>query len=465
MTSPVLVTGGTGRLGRSVVAQLVDAGHDVRVLARRQRDAQPQVTFFTGDLRRERGHRRGRAWRRGGPLHSRDQHEGRREGDNEPGDRGGQGRLALRAAIHRRHRLHGAVGVCEDQARGRAESLEQRPAVDDPAGDPVLQLLLREFPEASEVPAGGASAQGFPCAAGRFPRGRGAARRARARRARRGAPDMSGPEISSWKDLFGSHLAAAHQRKLVVPMLVPGSKAVRTALCSRRRATPKGPGPGTSSWPRNCRSSAAGWTPPRGSTAPESSLHRTALSASPDRLGTNDLDSRRSTPVEARMKSPAIIIPDAMTAIRSLNEAVQQGAVPQRTLDPGAPANQPDQRLQRLPGRGGQGQGKTARQTNGSSHCPPGGIPRTSATPSAPPWPSPKPSPGSATGPIPYLTRSGRGRPALRRKANGRTGLVDRHRERLQPRQRRHQASPRRMGPREARIAPLGTPSGGTARC
>ena len=30
---------------------------------------------------------------------------------------------------------------------------------------------------------------------------------------------------------------------------------------------------------------------------------------------------------------PGIVIPDAMTAIRSLNDAVQQGGVPQRTLD------------------------------------------------------------------------------------------------------------------------------------
>jgi AhpD family alkylhydroperoxidase len=37
--------------------------------------------------------------------------------------------------------------------------------------------------------------------------------------------------------------------------------------------------------------------------------------------------------MQARMKSPGIVIPDAMTAIRSLNEAVQQGGVPQRTLD------------------------------------------------------------------------------------------------------------------------------------
>ena len=37
--------------------------------------------------------------------------------------------------------------------------------------------------------------------------------------------------------------------------------------------------------------------------------------------------------MEARMKSPAAIIPGAMTAIMSLNEAIQQGGVPQRTLD------------------------------------------------------------------------------------------------------------------------------------
>jgi hypothetical protein len=41
------------------------------------------------------------------------------------------------------------------------------------------------------------------------------------------APDMSGPEVSSWKDLFTSYLAAVHQRKLVIPVPVPGSKAVR----------------------------------------------------------------------------------------------------------------------------------------------------------------------------------------------------------------------------------------------
>jgi AhpD family alkylhydroperoxidase len=37
--------------------------------------------------------------------------------------------------------------------------------------------------------------------------------------------------------------------------------------------------------------------------------------------------------MQARMKNPAMVIPDAMTAIKALNEAVRQGGVPPRTLD------------------------------------------------------------------------------------------------------------------------------------
>ena len=50
MTSPILVTGGTGTLGRRVVARLRDAGRDVRVLSRRPHDAEAGVRFVTGDL-------------------------------------------------------------------------------------------------------------------------------------------------------------------------------------------------------------------------------------------------------------------------------------------------------------------------------------------------------------------------------------------------------------------------------
>jgi len=37
--------------------------------------------------------------------------------------------------------------------------------------------------------------------------------------------------------------------------------------------------------------------------------------------------------MEARMKKPGVVIPDAMAAIGALNKAIKQGDVPPRTLD------------------------------------------------------------------------------------------------------------------------------------
>jgi uncharacterized protein YbjT (DUF2867 family) len=50
MTSPVLVTGGTGTLGRRAVPRLRDAGYDVRVLSRRSREGEQGIEFVRGDL-------------------------------------------------------------------------------------------------------------------------------------------------------------------------------------------------------------------------------------------------------------------------------------------------------------------------------------------------------------------------------------------------------------------------------
>jgi uncharacterized protein YbjT (DUF2867 family) len=43
MTSPILVTGGTGTLGRLVVSRLLNAGRDVRVLSRRSREGREGI--------------------------------------------------------------------------------------------------------------------------------------------------------------------------------------------------------------------------------------------------------------------------------------------------------------------------------------------------------------------------------------------------------------------------------------
>src|SRR5918992_3499801 len=50
MASPILVTGGTGTLGRLVVPRLRDVGYDVRVLSRRDREGPEGIEIVTGDL-------------------------------------------------------------------------------------------------------------------------------------------------------------------------------------------------------------------------------------------------------------------------------------------------------------------------------------------------------------------------------------------------------------------------------
>jgi uncharacterized protein YbjT (DUF2867 family) len=50
MSSPILVTGGTGTLGRSVVRRLGDRGCRVRVLSRKERAGSEGVDYVVGDL-------------------------------------------------------------------------------------------------------------------------------------------------------------------------------------------------------------------------------------------------------------------------------------------------------------------------------------------------------------------------------------------------------------------------------
>jgi uncharacterized protein YbjT (DUF2867 family) len=50
MDSQILVTGGTGTLGRLVVARLRDAGCELRVLSRGSRKDEDGIHFVSGDL-------------------------------------------------------------------------------------------------------------------------------------------------------------------------------------------------------------------------------------------------------------------------------------------------------------------------------------------------------------------------------------------------------------------------------
>ena len=55
MTSPILVTGGTGTLGAHVVPLLRASGHEVRILTRHARSATDGIDHITGDLLKDEG--------------------------------------------------------------------------------------------------------------------------------------------------------------------------------------------------------------------------------------------------------------------------------------------------------------------------------------------------------------------------------------------------------------------------
>lgn len=138
MASSILVTGGTGTLGRLVVPKMRHAGCDVRVLTRNRHDGEEDIEFATGDLStrrnrsRSRGHRDHRAlcW----------QQQGRQGQGAAPGP----GRVACGCAapgVHlgrwsgqdpgrRRHRPGELLRV---QARRRAHRGGLRSSVDDAA--------------------------------------------------------------------------------------------------------------------------------------------------------------------------------------------------------------------------------------------------------------------------------------------------------------------------------------------
>ena len=244
MTSPVLVTGGTGRLGRSVVARLVEAGQDVRVLARRQRDTEPQVTFFTGDLRQ--GDGIDAAVRGAGVIIN--------CATSTKGDAEVTTNLVTAAAkFGSPHFVQPSIVGIDLMAQwGYVKTKLEVERIVENCGLPwtILRLTqfynycfensrkLARFPLVAPVPGGfrvqPVDSRDVAARLVELALGEAAGR----------APDMSGPEVSSWEDLFRSYLAATHQRRLVVPVPVPGSKAVRNGAL----LPPKGHTEGARTW-------------------------------------------------------------------------------------------------------------------------------------------------------------------------------------------------------------------------
>jgi uncharacterized protein YbjT (DUF2867 family) len=227
MTSPVLVTGGTGRLGRLVVARLLDAECAVRVLARHQRETLPQVTFLTEDLRRNEGIDPAVSGV-SAIIHCATSTKGDADAT--------RNLVAAATRVGSPHIvLPSIVGIDRIAAWGYTKAKLEAERIVESSGLPwtilrVTQFFdycfdnsqkLAKFPVVSPVPAGfrvqpvdpgEVAARLLEFALGN-PAGR--------------APDMAGPHVSSWVHLYRSYLTATHRHRWVVPVRIPGTKGVR----------------------------------------------------------------------------------------------------------------------------------------------------------------------------------------------------------------------------------------------
>ncbi len=228
MTSSVLVTGGTGRLGRLVVARLVDAGCDVRVIARHQRDTPPQVTFFTGDLRRGEGI---------DPAVS-DVSAIIHCATSTKGDAHATRNLVTAALRTGSPRLvhPSIVGIDRIAPWGYTKAKLDAERIVENSRLPwtIVRLTqfydycfensakLAKFPVVAPVPAGFRVQPVDPGEVAarlvEFALGKSAGR----------ASDMAGPQVSTWVDLFRSYLTATHRHRYVIPVRIPGTRAVRS---------------------------------------------------------------------------------------------------------------------------------------------------------------------------------------------------------------------------------------------
>jgi uncharacterized protein YbjT (DUF2867 family) len=248
MASLVLVTGGTGTLGRQVVARLRDAGSKVRVLSRRSHPPGDGVEFVAGDLLTDEGVESA-VDGAGIIVHCASSNKGDAEAT----------RNLVRAASSLPGPPHvvyiSIVGSdlvsfgyvrakleCERIVSGSglpwttlratqfydlifkgAHTLAKLPVVPVPAGFVVQPV------DSGEVAARLAGlALGEP--AGRV-------------------PDMGGPQVLSFADLLRAYLRASQRRRPVVPVWMPGIRAIRSgALLVCGEAAASGPATGQRTW-------------------------------------------------------------------------------------------------------------------------------------------------------------------------------------------------------------------------
>ena len=226
MSSPILVTGGTGTLGRLVVLHLVGSGHAVRVLSRRAHEAADGAEFAKGDLTTGAGIEAALDGV-GAIVHC----ASSRKGD------ASATRSLVRAASSVAATAHivyiSIVGVEGFKFSYYRSKLEAERVVEG-SGLPWTTLRATQFYDfvfagaqkvvklpVVLVPAGFLSQPvDTDEVAARLvelvldkPAGR--------------VPDMGGPQVLTFEEVVRSYLRAMHRRRLVLRVPVPGTRAVR----------------------------------------------------------------------------------------------------------------------------------------------------------------------------------------------------------------------------------------------
>jgi uncharacterized protein YbjT (DUF2867 family) len=220
MTSPILVTGGTGTLGSHVVPRLREAGHEVRVLSRKSHEHEDGVEYVTGDLRKGYGIEAAAEGIEtflhlaGGP-----------KGDDEAT------RHLVRVAsrVGARHLVYISVIGADRVPLGyfRSKLAAERAVAD--SGIPWTTLRAAQFHDAMlTVVRGMSKLPVVPVPGGlRFQPvdpGEVAARLAELTLSEPAGrvPDLPGPKVYKIKELLRGYLKARGKRRLMVPIRLPG---------------------------------------------------------------------------------------------------------------------------------------------------------------------------------------------------------------------------------------------------
>lgn len=227
----ILVTGGTGTLGRLVVARLRELGREVRVLSRHSREATRGVEQVTGDLMTGSG-----VEAAVGGIDTIIHCAGTQKADDVKAQQ--LIRAASRAPV--RHVVYISVvgadrvpvhGGVDRMMFGYFASKRAAERVVERSGIPWTTLRATQFYDLVLVVAMGmAKLPVIPVPSVRFQpvdTGEVAARLVElALAAPAGlAPDFGGPRIYAMRELVQTYLHARHKRRVVVPLRVPGAAA------------------------------------------------------------------------------------------------------------------------------------------------------------------------------------------------------------------------------------------------